>query len=117
MDEFLYFYKGQIERVVDGDTVSASIDLGMHTWIHGERLRLARINTPEIRGETRLKGLAAKEYLADLVLGKPVYIKTIKDTREKYGRYLAEIGIERDGAWFSVNDDLVMTGHAVYAEY
>ena len=117
MNEFLYFYLGPIVRVIDGDTVVADIDLGLHTWIHGERLRLARINTPEVRGEQRTAGLAARDYLAGLVLGKEVYIHTIKDTKEKYGRYLAEIGIERDGAWFSVNDEMVLSGHAVYQEY
>lgn len=42
---------------------------------------------------------------------------TVKDRRGKYGRYLAEIWIEKNGGWINVNDALVAAGHAVYQEY
>jgi len=116
-ETYLYCYLGRITRIVDGDTVIADIDLGLHTWIHGERLRLARINAPEMRGDTRLAGLAARDFLAEMVLDKEVTIKTIKDTKEKWGRFLAEILIEQDGAMVNINDLLVQSGYAVYAVY
>lgn len=42
----LYAYRAIITRVIDGDTVVADIDLGFHTWRHGERLRLMAIDAP-----------------------------------------------------------------------
>ena len=52
----LFTYKTIIHRVYDGDMVTANIDLGFHTWLTGEKLRLCRINTPEIRGPERPQG-------------------------------------------------------------
>jgi endonuclease YncB( thermonuclease family) len=46
----LYTYKAQITEVYDGDTVTADIDLGFHTWRRDEKLRLYEINAPEMRG-------------------------------------------------------------------
>ena len=116
-DPYLYHYLAVVTRIVDGDTIVADISLGLHTWIHGERLRLARINTPELHGDNRLAGIAARDFLGGMVLGKEVYIKTIKDTKERYGRYLAEIIIEHDGSTVNVNDALILAGHAILVEY
>jgi len=41
-----YFYKCKIVKVVDGDTVDASIDLGFSISVK-KRIRLARINAAE----------------------------------------------------------------------
>ena len=54
---FLYHYKAFISAAYDGDTVTADIDLGLKTFVKGEKLRLNRINTPEVRGEEREAGL------------------------------------------------------------
>ena len=56
--------------------------------MRGEKIRLARINAPEIRGANRKAGLASRDYLRDLILDRAVLLKTIKDKRGKYGRYL-----------------------------
>ena len=44
----MYTYKAKLERVVDGDTLDASIDLGFDVIVR-KRIRLAGINTPESR--------------------------------------------------------------------
>jgi micrococcal nuclease len=45
-------------------------------------------------------------------------IQTIKDRKEKFGRYLAEIWLEADdGSRVNINDLLVQQGHAIYQEY
>ena len=108
-----YTYKATIVSVYDGDTVTADIDLGFRVWIRDEKLRLSRINTPEVRGVQRPEGLISRDWLRDMILGKEVIIKTIKDKKGKYGRYIVEIYF--DGQ--NINDLLVENGLAEYKEY
>jgi micrococcal nuclease len=116
--EKLYFYQAVVRSVYDGDTMTVDIDLGMHNWIHGEKLRLLRINAPEVRGRSRKKGEAARDYLRGLVDGKVIVLETYKDDKEKYGRYLAEVWMQQENErWINVNDAMVKAGHAEYKEY
>lgn len=118
MELNLYHYHARVTEVYDGDTVTADIDLGMHTWLRGEKLRLYRINAPEMRGEDKARGEKARDFLRSLVLNRDVVLKTISDRREKYGRYLAEIWLlDEHGAWLNVNDTMVRVGHAQYKQY
>jgi len=88
----LYTYRAIITKVYDGDTVTADIDLGMKIWLRGERLRLWGIDTPELnRGNNRIQARIARDFLRRQILGKQVIVKTIKDRKGKYGRYLAII--------------------------
>jgi micrococcal nuclease len=104
--------------VYDGDTCTVDIDLGLSTWIRGEKIRLYRINAPELRGAEREAGLQARDFLRGQIEGKKVLIQTIKDRKEKFGRYLAEIWLEADdGSRVNINDLLVQQGHAIYQEY
>jgi len=43
----MYQYKAKAERVVDGDTIDVTIDLGFKITTH-QRIRLAGIDTPEV---------------------------------------------------------------------
>ena len=52
-------YKTKVMRWVDGDTLRCMIDLGFHTHKE-ERIRLARIDAPELRGEHKEQGKALK---------------------------------------------------------
>lgn len=118
MDSNLYLYRAKIISVYDGDTCRADIDLGLKVWIKNEKLRLLRINAPEMRGADREAGKAARDYLRSLILDKDVIIQTEKDSQGKYGRYLAEIWIHDDAQqWVNVNDLLVDAGHAIYQDY
>lgn len=92
----MYQYKATVVRIVDADTIKVFIDLGFGIDYTGEQrkgvsLRLAGINTPEIRGEERPKGLIAKERVENLVpIGTEIIINSYKD--DKYhGRWVAEI--------------------------
>lgn len=109
----LYHYRAKIVAVYDGDTVTADIDLGFHVWLRGEKLRLIRINAPEVRGPERPQGLKSRDALRRHILGKKVIVETIKDRKGKYGRYLAEIWLGEE----NVNDWLVSQGLAEYHEY
>ena len=85
---YTYFVKS-IDRVVDGDTVDISIDLGFDLT-KKERVRLAGIDTPETRTkDTKEKelGYEAKEFLEiHLMKASKLTVKTEKDG--KYGRML-----------------------------
>ena len=63
----MYIYNAKCLRVVDGDTLDATIDLGFDTW-KKIRIRLVGINTPESRTrdlEEKARGLAAKDFVVD----------------------------------------------------
>lgn len=114
----LFQCRALVTAVYDGDTCTADIDLGLGIWVRGEKLRLHRINTPELTGTDKPAGIRARDHLKSLVEGKSVLLQTIKDRREKYGRYLAEIWLEQAvGAPLNVNDALVAAGHARHQDY
>jgi len=118
MEDKLYYYKANVTSVYDGDTCTVDIDLGMKSWIRGEKLRLYRINAPELRGDEREAGLVSRDFLRNQIDGKEIFISTSKDKKGKYGRYLAEIWLKDDqGQWININDLMVQTGHAEYKEY
>jgi micrococcal nuclease len=84
----MYEYSGTVIKVVDGDTIDVDIDLGFYTH-KIQRVRLARINAPEMKTPG---GPPAKNYLIDLIAGRPVKIQTAKEVSyDKYGRYIAEV--------------------------
>lgn len=106
----MYHYAATIERVIDGDTVDLSIDLGFSVWIR-QRVRLAGIDAPERYTDA---GRAAKAYLAALLPeGLKVQTQTMKaESTEKYGRYLADVLIGVGGQERSVATIMVCAGHA-----
>ena len=104
-------------EVYDGDTVAVDINFGLSIWIRGEKIRLHRINAPELRGDERESGIAACDFLRDLVLGRDFLLQTIKDCKSKYGHYPSEIWLEcTDMPLLNVNDEMVHTAHAQYHE-
>ena len=94
-----------IASCYDGDTC---------TTTSGERVRLACINSPELRGNRAepVPAKAARNHLRDLVEGKRVEIRRI--TEDRYKRTVAELFVgERN-----VQREMVATGHAeVYQRY
>ena len=93
-------------RVVDGDTVWLDVDLGFEIR-RREDFRLYGINAPEL---STPEGKAAAAWLtAKLPPGQVVTVQTLKDKREKYGRYLAAIVLGD----VNLNAALVDAGHAV----
>jgi len=103
-----YTYKAKVTKVYDGDTITVNIDLGFYLSWNEQVIRLARINTAEIKGAEREEGLKVRDIVASLILDKEVTIKTIKDKKEKYGRYLAEIEFEdENGKLINLSDYLL----------
>jgi micrococcal nuclease len=87
----LYEYRAIIRTCYDGDTVRADIDLGFGIWKFNEPLRLFGINAPEMRNETIIAGRMSRDRLRQRIQGRTVFIRTHKDARDKFGRYLVEI--------------------------
>jgi micrococcal nuclease len=112
----LYTYKATIVKIYDGDTVTANVDVGfgINKTI---KLRLFGINAPELRGDNKALGRQSRDFLRELILNKEVIIKTKKDKKGKYGRYLGVILIEKDGSQLNINDYLVLNNHAIYKTY
>lgn len=118
LDAALYHYRCRIVSIYDGDTMTVDLDLGMDMWALKQKIRFMRINCPELKGPTHIEGKAARDYMESLVKDREVVIQTIKDAKEKFGRYLGEVWAKGDdGNFFNVNDALVVSGHAVYKEY
>ena len=71
-----------IQSCYDGDTCTTS---------EGEKIRLACIDTPELRGKKAdlIPAKAARDYLNDLVAESKVNIRRI--TEDRYGRTVAEL--------------------------
>lgn len=112
-----YTYDVEVVSVYDGDTIRVNIDLGFGMkWCgdngKGVKIRLYGINTPELRGEERELGLKSKQALIDLLEGKRVVLKTIKDKTGKYGRYLGILYILDGDEWVDINQTLINEGYA-----
>ncbi|WP_320667951.1 thermonuclease family protein [Prochlorococcus sp. MIT 1307] len=94
-----------IQRCYDGDTC---------TTTSKEKIRLACIDTPELRGSRAdpIPAKLARDYLNGLVAGETVGIRRI--TKDRYGRTVAELS--KNG--INVQERLVALGLAkVYTRY
>tara|TARA_R100001129_G_scaffold125561_1_gene87933 strand:- start:1771 stop:2187 length:417 start_codon:yes stop_codon:yes gene_type:complete len=90
----MYEYNCTIDRVVDGDTVDVTIDLGFKIF-HKARVRMYGIDTPESRTrdlDEKARGMLSKSFLQDtLTQSNNIIIKTQKDAKGKFGRILGEL--------------------------
>ena len=113
-----YIYRAKLDRVVDGDTVDALIDVGFDIWFK-KRIRFVGLDTWESRTrdlEEKKKGKLAKErtrQLLEEVSSKPGYFRIKSHGLGKYGRVLGEIFImDKNGKQWNVNQTLITEGHA-----
>ena len=110
----MFEYNVVLDRVVDGDTVDATIDLGFDTW-KKTRIRFYGINAPESRTrdlEEKKKGLAAKERLIEILKANDNKFVLKSHGVGKYGRCLGELYVETLGE-ISVQQTLINEGHGV----
>ncbi len=113
----LYSYKAIVVDVYDGDTITVDIDLGMGIWLKKQKIRLADINTPEIRGKEREEGLKVRDWLRNKILNKEIILETIKDTKGKYGRWLGKVWFADGEEYTNINMFLVMNKMAEKIKY
>lgn len=87
---------GQVIKVYDGDTITIANKLPYHNSpLYRFQIRLAGIDSPEIKGKTEEEKNAAKKSqkaLEELILYKIVYLENKKI--EKYGRILADVYVD-----------------------
>ncbi len=105
-----FVYNAILEKIVDGDTIDVTLDLGFSVKLHKQRCRLAGIDTPESRTrnlEEKALGKKASARLSELCVGS---FKIQSLGKGKYGRILA-IPYTEDGK--DICKMLVKEGHAV----
>ena len=94
-----------IKDCYDGDTCTST---------EGEKIRLACIDTPEIRG-TRARpteAMAARDFLNEIIRGEKVTVRRV--TEDRYGRTVGELSFNGE----NLQQLLVEEGHAeIYREY
>lgn len=79
-------YKAYLDRVVDGDTIRVTIDLGFKTF-HNEIIRLKGIDSAEIDSEAGKESARALTQILDKI--PFLVVKTVKV--DIYGRYVADV--------------------------
>ena len=108
----------EINRVVDGDTIDVTIDLGFELY-KKERVRVAGVDTPEKRTrnlEEKELGIHAthwlKKQLEDTIAGdEELIIRTeLKGGVGKYGRLLGWLYIGDNN--ISINEQMIAEGYA-----
>ena len=108
----------KINKVVDGDTIDVTIDLGFDLY-KKERVRIAGVDTPEKRTrdlEEKALGLDAtywmKDKLTETIKGdEELIIRTeLKGGTGKYGRLLGWIYV--GDADVSLNEQMITEGYA-----
>jgi len=112
----LYHYKVlNIGTIYDGDTIkNAAIDLGLGLTVTDLTLRLLGIDTPELRGDEREEGLKSKAELERMVkIAQSFIVQTQNDKEGSFGRLLATVWANIDGAWIDLNSHLLTNGFAV----
>ena len=94
-----------IASCYDGDTCTITT---------GERVRLACIDTPELRGKRAkpVPAKAARDHLRGLAVGTKVGVRRI--TEDRYGRTVAELFLGET----NIQREMVASGHAeIYWRY
>ena len=107
----LYNYTCKLDRVVDGDTCDAYIDLGFDVSVK-KRIRFHGVDTWECRTrnkEEKVKGLAAKAFTKEFLEANKTFVLKSHGVG-KYGRCLGTIW----NADYSkcLNEELKKEGHA-----
>jgi micrococcal nuclease len=111
--EIKYIYENvEVLNVYDADTITVKVFLGFNIDFT-MKVRLYGINAPELRGEERVNGLIARDYLRDRILGKKIKIETLQDKQGKFGRYLAVVWLNQK----NINNELVDKKYATYRQY
>ena len=110
----MYTYLITLDRVIDGDTIDAIINLGFNVQVK-KRIRFMGINTPESRTrdlEEKARSSAPNARKQELL--ETCACITLKSHGVgKYGRCLGELYLELDEEAVNLNQLLISEGHAV----
>ena len=92
LEDSLYMFNAHVNRVIDGDTIVVTIDLGFDVFAK-RKVRLLNVDTPE-RGQKNYQ--EATDFTKDKIYNKDIILQTYKD--DAFGRYLGVI-------WYKENED------------
>lgn len=108
---------GKVIKVYDGDTITIVSKLPYpKSLLYKFRVRLARINAPEINNHvinsninsnTNSLSLESRDFLSSMVMNKIVELKSVRT--DKYGRILAEVYCDN----VNMSDLLLEKGYVV----
>jgi micrococcal nuclease len=97
----------KVTKVVDGDTLDVILDLGFSTY-RKERIRILGIDSDELNSKDpgqKAKAFAAKEFalrwFSPDLSKRVLWVKTYKDRKDKYGRFLGDFKFLDDPVTFS----------------
>lgn len=106
----LYFYRGLVRSIYDGDTWRIDIDLGFQVWLRNQSVRLYGIDTPEVRGVERPAGIEVRDLLRKTYPpNTEILLESIRDKTGKFGRWLGVIWVGD----LCVNEWLLSNGFAL----
>lgn len=105
-------------EVYDGDTIRCHLTLPV--WhIADEWIRLRNVNCPEL---WEPGGQEARDFVASLVLGEPVWVRTFKrpsddEESRSFVRLIADVGFDPDstGSLRNLAQTVVAAGHGLVA--
>jgi endonuclease YncB( thermonuclease family) len=88
-----YVFWAEMDRVVDGNTLSLNLDLGFGVWVHKQSIALLAADgtIPQDEAARQVDQARAKKLRELLVESTDVVVKTIRDKETKPPRYLATI--------------------------
>ena len=110
-----YSYAATVVDIYDGDTFTVEFEIGFGLTFE-DVIRLARVDTPELRGGEREEGKKVRDYVEKLIMNKRLIAVTDKDDRGKYGRLISEIYFYKDESWINLSDHLIEKGMAEHYE-
>jgi micrococcal nuclease len=120
-EECKFVYKlFSMERVVDGDTIDVVIDLGLGV-LSKQRIRLLGMDTPELRTSDEKEkkyGIMSKYKMENWInvsdVSENIELRCLeRDSREKFGRLLAEVWVKKENEWMNVNKWMCDNHYAV----
>lgn len=84
-----FYYYARLDRVVDGDTIDVTLDLGFRTFCK-QRLRLLGFDAPERKEPGFLECRDALQAL--MQHAKEILVHTVK--QDSFGRWLSEVSVD-----------------------
>lgn len=119
-------FKATVKSVVDGDTIkilkldTTNRSTVASTGLETTTVRLIGINTPEtvdLRRPVECFGKEASNKAKEILLGQNIIVEldSTQGTKDKYGRLLAYIYLEKDGIFF--NKYMIEQGYAYEYTY
>ena len=103
-----YLFHVGILRVIDGDTVEVLADLGFYASMT-IRVRVAKIDAPEIRGREKIAGKAARLYAIEWFAAIGNQAALLCYGQDKYGRWVGDL-LDTEGN--SLHEAMLSDGHA-----